>query len=397
MCLAIDKLPVIPRPIVGTLQPHASRAKPAVSIQDWKNDGFRLSASGRRLIIEAKPAFRRMATAYVERLGSYSGSAVFRPSIAWRGVHLFVGPDALAFHKKLWTNVLLPLGYNKVVLQCEQSEWNCLPNLRGGNNMKRADLKRLCEWYRSVGVEVIPLVQSFGHVQWLAQGGKNLDLMMNPMLPYTVDPRKPAVAKLYAKLWDEVIAVTRPKTIHFGLDEIAFRGMPKDAKLVTKLWRLQVPMLAGIAKRNNLTMMLWGDEILAPSESALPANAGSVADAEARRAVLPRGAYVCDWHYQNNPDPAPYSRSLDLLKAEGFRPIASSWWRPGNVRGQCLAAIQTGAGTLQTTWAGYSLNEAVVRKQLRQFGPMVLAADYAWGWKGEVSYDAGAVFLGMLR
>lgn len=338
-----------------------------------------------------------MAKAYIERHGPYSGSAEFRPSIAWRGVHLFVGPDALAFHKKLWTNVLLPLGYNNVVLQCEQTEWDCLPNLRGGNNLKRADLKRLCEWYRSAGVEVIPLVQSFGHVQWLAQGGKFLNLMMNPKLPYTIDPRKPAVAKLYTKLWNEVIAVTRPKTVHFGLDEIAFRGMPKDAKLVTKLWRVQVPTLVGIAKRHKVGMMLWGDEILAPSEGALPANAGTAKEAKSRRAVLPKGALVCDWHYQNNPDPALYARSLNLLRAEGFRPIASSWWRPQNLRGQSLAAIQTGAGALQTTWAGYVLNESVVRRNVKQFGPMVLAADYAWGWKGEGSYDTGAVFLGMLR
>ena len=71
--------------------------------------------------------------------------------VQWRGVHLFVGPNALEFHKQLWTNVLLPLGYNKVVLQCEQTEWKCLPNLKGGISMQRDDLAKLCEWYRSKG------------------------------------------------------------------------------------------------------------------------------------------------------------------------------------------------------------------------------------------------------
>lgn len=322
---------------------------------------------------------------------------MMRPKVAWRGVHLFVGPNALEFHKKLWNNVLLPLGYNKVVLQCEQTEWKCLPNLRGGINMKRDDLRRLCEWYRSKGVEVIPLVQSFGHTQWLSQGGKNLDLMMNAKVPFTVDPRKPAVQKLYTRLWKEVIEVTKPKTVHFGLDEVDFRGMPKNPALVTRLWKIQVPFLAGLAKKHKVQMMLWGDEIIAPGEGAGPASGGTLSDAKERRAVLPKGATICDWHYQNNPDPALYKPTLVLFQREGFKTIASAWNKPNNIRGQSLAAIETGSGYLQTTWAGYELNETVMRKNLQQFSAVVLAAEFAWGWKGNNRDRPDDVFLKMWR
>ena len=41
------------------------------------------------------------------KLALPTGVLVSRPATAWRGVHLFVGPDALDFHKKLWTRVLL--------------------------------------------------------------------------------------------------------------------------------------------------------------------------------------------------------------------------------------------------------------------------------------------------
>ena len=332
-----------------------------------------------------------------QRINVPPGKMAGQAKISWRGVHLFVGPSAFEFHKKLWTKVLLPLGYNKVVLQCEQTEWVCMPNMRGGINMKREDLRKLCNWYRSVGVEVIPLVQSFGHVQWLSQGGKNLDLMMNPEVPFTVDPRKPAVQKLYSKLWAEVISVTKPKTIHFGLDEVDFRGFAKDSNLVTKLWRIQVPFLAKLAMKHKVGMMLWGDEILAPGEGAGPASAGTVEHAKARRAVLPKGAYICDWHYQNNADPSLYAPTLNLLKKEGFRPIASAWYRPNNVKGQSLAAIQTGAGYLQTTWAGYELNEKVMTKNLRQFSAMALAADYAWNAKENLSGKPDELFMKLWR
>lgn len=299
--------------------------------------------------------------------------------VEWRGVHLFVGPNALEFQKKLWTNALLPLGYNKVVLQCEQTEWKCLPNIKGGISMKREDLKKLCDWYRSKGVEVIPLVQSFGHVQWLARGSKYLDLMMNPKVPFTVDPRKPGVARLFQTLWNEVMDVTKAKTIHFGLDEVDFRGFPKDTKLVTKLWKMHVPTLVQIAKKRHVKIMVWGDEILAPGEGQLPASAGTMSDAHARRAVLPKGSIVCDWHYQNNPDPAFYRDSIRTLQKAGFQVIASAWRKPNNVRGQALAAVQNGCGYLQTTWAGYVSDEATMRSNVDQFATMFLASGYLLG------------------
>lgn len=318
-----------------------------------------------------------------------------QPKVAWRGVHLFVGPNALEFHKKLWTNVLLPLGYNKVVLQCEQTEWKCMPNMRGGINMKREDLRKLCKWYRAQGVEVIPLVESFGHVAWLAQKGKNLDLMMNPKVPFTVDPRKPAVQKLFSKLWAEVIDVTKPRTVHFGLDEVDFRGFPKDLDLVTKLWKIQIPFLAKLAQKHRVGFMLWGDEVLAPQESAMPASAGNIALAKERRSVLPKGSWVCDWHYQGNPDPSLYMLSLNLLRNEGFHPVASAWNKPKNIEGQCKAAISSGVGYLQTTWAGYELTQLVVEKNLSQFGGMITASD--WLCDRPLSQNPNEKFLSMLN
>ena len=315
------------------------------------------------------------------------------PKVAWRGVHLFVGPHALDFHKKLWTRVLLPLGFNKVVLQCEQTEWKCLPNLRGGINMKREDLRKLCDWYRAHGVEVIPLVQSFGHVQWLTQKGANLDLVLNRKVPFAVDPRNPKVPKLFAKLWDEVIEVTKPGAIHFGLDEVDFRGFPPEPELLTKLWKIQVPMLAKIAKQHHKTMMLWGDELLASGEGLEPHSAKSVADAKERRSVIPKGAFICDWHYQNDDNPAHYAQSIQLFKKEGFRPIASAWYQPNNIRGFNLAAINEGIGTLQTTWAGYESSESSMLKERKQFAAMVLAADYSWnGGSKSRTYDPNATF-----
>jgi len=320
-----------------------------------------------------------------------TGTIKSSPATDWRGVHLFVGPTALEFHKRLWSRVLLPMGFNKVVLQCEQTEWESLPLLRGGIAMKRDDLAKLCDWYRSVGVEPIPLVQSFGHAEWLFRGGANLDVAFNRSQPYAVDPRKPGVKSLFEKLWAEVIQVTKPKTVHFGLDEVDMIGFPNDPKLTTELWEIQIPMLAGIARRHGVGFMLWGDKGLAPGDAVDAALGDDPENATRRRRAIPPGAYIGDWHYKAEPNPTQFSTSLNLWKTEGFKPIASMWFQPENIRGFTLAATATGAGTLQTTWAGYESSEANMLRHSEQFSAMVLAGDYSWSGRQdqfrELGYD----------
>lgn len=367
--------------------------------------GFRIVLTRSDVTVEAGESFAAaasflagMARVRNGHLVLPSGTIECRPATKWRGVHLFVGPEALPFHKRLWTNVLLPLGYNKVVLQCERTEWACLPNVRGGINMKRSDLAKLCDWYRSVGVEPIPLVQSFGHAEWLFQGKANLDLAMDRDVPYAVDPRKPGVPILFRKLWDEVLAVTKAKTIHFGLDEVDLKGFPKDPALVTKLWKIQLPMLAKIARRHKVGMMLWGDECLAPGQAPDATNAPTIEIAADRRSVIPKGAFIADWHYRRDPTPELFAPSLALWAKEGYRPIAATWYKPENIRGFILGA--KGNGVLQTTWAGYESNEKNMLRSMNQFNAMVLAADYAWSGRKEMpdrlGYDPGAVFRRMM-
>lgn len=386
---------------------NIKKFRPPIHFHPDKQEGFRISISPSRVDIRAKDQKNRlMAVEYLARLTKMnsgqlelpSGIVELRPKTSWRGVHLFVGPQALKFHKKLWTRVLLPLGYNKVVLQCEQTEWKSLTNLRGGINMKREDLRKLCAWYRSQGVEVIPLVQSFGHIKWLTNKGANLDLVLNRELPFAVDPRNPKVKDMYTKLWREVIEVTKAKTIHVGLDEVDFRGFPKEPGLLTKLWRIQVPILAKIAKENRVNLMLWGDELIASGEGAAPHRAKTKEEAKQRRSVIPKGTYIADWHYQKDSNQKLYTPSLKLFGKEGFKPIAATWFEPENIQGFNLAAISQKAGTLQTTWAGYESNENVMLKNVGQFSAMVLAADFAWsGRNGEIEYSPKQVLLRLYR
>ncbi|MEI7577045.1 MAG: hypothetical protein WCK51_09135 [Armatimonadota bacterium] len=329
-----------------------------------------------------------------------TGTIEDEPRHDFRGAHLFVGPKAPEFQKRLWENVLLPLGMNKVVLQCERTEWKTLPKVSDNMTMKQADLVDLFGWYRKQNVEPIPLIQSLGHMEWFFAGGANLDLAYNPEVPYTIDPRKPESKQLIGKLWDEVATILKPQTFHFGLDEIDMRGFAKkDPAHVTELWELMIPTLGDIAKRNGAKMMLWGDEGLSPSDAVDATNGYDLENARKRRKVIPKGAMIADWHYRADQNHRPFIKSLQTWKLEELQPIASTWYRPENIRGFNVAADIEQVGTLITTWAGYESHEMGMLKNLKQFEAMVYAADYGWSGRTELiedlDYRADEVFAQM--
>ncbi len=318
------------------------------------------------------------------------------PKVGWRGVHLFGGPNARPFQKTLWTRVLRPLGFDHVVLECERTAWDATPGIATAGSMTKAQLGDLFALYRNLGVDAVPLVQSFGHMDWLFANGKNPDLAMNAEVPYAIDPRKPRTKEGLGKVWDEAIALARPKAIHFGLDEVSMRGWTGGDAFLTDTWKLQLGFLGDLARRHEVDPMLWGDQALYAREAPDAAFAGTAADALARRAAIPKGAFVADWHYRDDPRPEAFAPTLQLWKDVGMRPIAAGWYRPDNVRGLALAAGQLGAGYLQTTWAGYESDEAGMLAHPEQFAAMVLAADYAWSGRKDspaaLPYDPQDVF-----
>lgn len=304
------------------------------------------------------------------------------PSVAWRGVHMFVGPTALEFQTRLMDRVLAPAKFNNVVLQVERTNWRALPGTETNITMDRDDLARLFETYRDRQIEPIPLIQSLGHMGWFFANGQNLDLALNREIPFTIDPRKRAAQEKIREIWLEANSLLKPKTVHFGLDEFDMRGVTEDRFFSTRIWMRQVPYLMNLARELKVKPMVWSDMMLAPGEAIDAMNGVNPEQAKTRRSALTPGTMVADWHYANNPDPSKYT-SLPLWKREGFQAIASHWYRPENIYGQTHAAIQHGAGILQTTWAGYESSEANMIREFDQFAAYLLAGEYAWSGRKE--------------
>lgn len=361
-------------------------------------EGYRLNITPDAIVLQGQDAdglrwgFQTLAQLAI----AYSGGLAFPslniedwPSVRWRGVHSFVGPSAVPFHQRVIERVLLPVRFNKAVLQCERTQWEAI----GANvpeYMAKKDLKALFELYRANGIEPIPLIQSFGHMEWLLTKDGNLPLAFNPDVPYSIDPRKEPAREKMLQIWNEAIQLLNPSMVHFGMDEVDRRGFPDDPFMVTRMWEQQLRLLFGMAEQKGLKAMMWGDMALSKYEAPDATNAIDPQQAVLRRLAIPRGAWIGDWHYKDTTDPGEF-RSLALWKNEQMMPVAASWLKPQNIRAHTLAAIAQGAGTLQTTWAGYVSNEDGMLREFRNFAGYVLAGEYAWSGRRDMPWELGYV------
>ena len=303
------------------------------------------------------------------------------PSLEWRGVHMFTGPESLTFHKQMYKNVLFPLKANKIVLQCEQAEWVCFPELHNSISVPLEDLKSEFEFLRENNVEPIPLIQSLGHMEWFFKPRSTRHLSINPEYPYTLNPFLDEAQRAIKSIWKEAVALLNPSTIHFGLDEIGMIGYNSDEYFQVQIFKKQMSYLNEFAQSENLNFMIWGDMGLAPGDAIDATNGINKDFSDQIRKSIPEGIYITDWHYKPSIDKNNYISSLKLWKENGNLPIASTWFHPDNIYGFTHAAIEEGSGTLQTTWADFESSEKNMLKNIEQFGAYILSLDYSWSGK----------------
>ena len=228
------------------------------------------------------------------------------PFMPFRGVHLMApSKGQLDFAKRLIRNVISPLGYNLVIIELaglgmrfdshpkinssveeaiERSERGEMPPfphgkcVGGGRTVEKETLKEFIDYVRSFGLEVVPEVQSLGHVQFMTytypeiaetdqSKREAIDIRLADALPADVYPHcycpsNPRSYEILFDIMDEIIALFAPlKYVHIGHDEVYQIGVCPKCKDTppSELFYSDVMKIYDHLSARGLKVMMWAD------------------------------------------------------------------------------------------------------------------------------------------
>lgn len=365
-------------------------------------EGVVLRAGAERGYLNAVQTLRQLVTVSPE------GQVVVRaaeirdwPALGFRGVHLFTGGRGPELHLRLIREVIAALKMNRLVLQCEYVEWESQPAIHHPEyGMPKDEVRQILDACRALGVEVIPLVMSLGHMQWMFTNDQNLELAEDPEAKWAYCVTDPRTYDFLFSVYAEALELFRPAWLHIGHDEFTHRGRypyRESSRGYTpeQLFVMDVERLHGWLAGHNVRVMLWGDMLLGEGEGPDACHAASAESAAGLRARVPRDAVIADWHYVGAAPEAFVN--LAVFHAAGLQTVAATWYRPENIVNFAQAAWREQAlGLLQTTWAGYSLDAASFARERHQYAAYVLAAEAAWNADDPPdarTYPFGEIFL----
>lgn len=239
-----------------------------------------------------------------------------KPFMKIRGVH-FALPDRdkIDFFKRIVRYMVAPLGFNNIYIQLSATmEYKSHPEInkswadacdkyRKGEYPKPAhyefvshdiltheEVKDICAYIRSFGLEIIPEVQTFGHTQYITMAhpelaeielaeDKEIDLFVADIKPekfykHCMCPNHPDYYKVTFDIIDEVIDVMQPeKYFHIGHDEIYVVGKCERCKNIPddEIFASEVTKLNNHIKSKGLTTMMWSDMLQEQDYTTAPA------------------------------------------------------------------------------------------------------------------------------
>ncbi len=317
------------------------------------------------------------------------------PAHRVRAVHVLLDAASEDVHGALVDRILAPFKFTTIVAEAHHVRWDSgrplwTPDPRGAT---KAQVRALLEVARQHHIEVVPLVATLGHSEWVFGGLRDPEVCQQiaylpPALegsrphltcdrergiyPSVYDPRRPLAAgdpaatiteALVFPVLEEAVELFRPAVLHIGHDEV--RG-PGGVSMDLDLYLRDVSALDGFLRRRGVRTMLWGD--------VLYERRAEVASLEAYRA-LPRDLVVVPWKYE---DAAAYPE-VEHFRREGFPVMGATWYRLRNTVEFSRAAYAAGAvGMIRTTWTGQFQNRAALTRAYRQLYTYLTAANYFW-------------------
>ncbi len=181
-------------------------------------------------------------------------------------------------------------GINTLVMEWEASyPFEEDPQIANRYAYTREEVKDFVGYCHQLGIDVIPLQQSFGHVEYILRNNKYAALREDEHDLSQVCPAKTELNKeLFTRLFTDMAATHASPYIHIGCDETHLLGhCPICKKLaaeegVSKLYFDHVKMLCDIVVSLGKRPVLWADIALKHPEYIQ---------------LLPKQTVFVDWNY----------------------------------------------------------------------------------------------------
>lgn len=189
-------------------------------------------------------------------------------------VHLDLkgAPPKITYYEKLFP-LLSALGATGILIEYEDMfpYAGKLRNISASNSYTVDDIKTINELALKSNLALIPLVQTFGHLEFLLKLNEFSYLREVPEYPQVICPTHNETLDLIVNILDQVImAHPQIKLIHIGADEVFYIGQCERCfnTLTQREWsknQLFLEHILAIAKRikskyRYLRILMWDDE-----------------------------------------------------------------------------------------------------------------------------------------
>ena len=374
--------------------------KPNVSVKPHQYDYYQIKVDAKGVLAESNTTGGLVCAAATLRQLMRPDAKAFRCATIedWadmpvRGIHCFSGngESARDIQTKVIRDIMGELKINAMIYECSYINWKSRsPRYYSLRGMDVELAKQVISAAAKEFVEIIPLVNTLGHCEWLLNYTSMTRLADDPSHPYAYDVTNPEVYEICEKVYDECIALFKPRAVHIGHDEVNLYNIypmrPEAVKLgETQIVLNDVEHWYQFLKKRGMETWMWQDMLFHSSEVKGPANAPSVAEAQKRRDGINKDVVMVDWNY----DPMEPEKfvGMGLESKAGFDNLSASWYNLNNITHFAQATVMnilnpagTGKtrGMIHTTWAGYSYDAQSYFEERRQYSTYTWAAEQMW-------------------
>ena len=163
------------------------------------------------------------------------------------------------------------------------------PELASQGAFSKQEMKEFISCAHDHGIEVIPELESFGHMGYITRHEEysHLSDAVEGKHFGAICPSNPGTLEILEDLIGEVAELFTSECIHAGFDEVNFGSCPRCQERLReeKHWEIfarHVEKVQDIMARNGKKMMMWGDHLVSEAE---------LADR------IPKDIVICDWQY----------------------------------------------------------------------------------------------------